>query len=105
MSARFDFSDRNVFITGGSSGIGASLVESFAQAGASVVFSFKTNADAAHTAIQTLQQRFPHQQFDTIFLDLSDSSETAVAKSFETVLMRLGGRIDIGVLAEHLCSC
>ena len=42
-----DFSGKHVFVVGGSRGIGASCVEMLARCGASVGFSFISNADAA----------------------------------------------------------
>jgi NAD(P)-dependent dehydrogenase (short-subunit alcohol dehydrogenase family) len=43
-----DFSGKHVFVIGGSRGIGASCVEMLARRGASVGFSFISNADAAN---------------------------------------------------------
>lgn len=47
MSLALDLSGKVVLVTGGSRGIGAACVRLFAQAGASVLFSYQKSADAA----------------------------------------------------------
>jgi len=49
-----EFSDRKVFVVGGSRGIGAAIVRRFSAAGATVVFTYAASADAAtRLAIET----------------------------------------------------
>lgn len=43
-----DFTDRKVFVVGGSRGIGAAIVRRFALAGATVIFTYAASATAAH---------------------------------------------------------
>ncbi len=43
----FDFSGKNVLVTGGSRGIGKALVESFARAGANVCFTYRSSDESA----------------------------------------------------------
>ncbi len=42
-----DFTDTNVLITGGTRGIGRSMVQAFAEAGANVAFTFRSSTDEA----------------------------------------------------------
>lgn len=44
-----DFSNQTVLVTGGGRGIGAGIVEAFTEAGARVVFSFRSSEEAAKT--------------------------------------------------------
>lgn len=50
----FDLADRSVLITGGSRGIGASISQAFAEQGARVAVSFKSDAASAHAMIAGL---------------------------------------------------
>lgn len=47
MASRFDFSGRTVLVTGGASGIGLGIVESFLDEGARVALTYATSAEAA----------------------------------------------------------
>lgn len=82
--------DKIVLITGGSSGIGAETAKRFAQEGAYIVISYKSNrdgADAMVSDIQRLGQDCLMQQ-----ADLKNESE---AKKLVEAAMARFGRIDI----------
>jgi NAD(P)-dependent dehydrogenase (short-subunit alcohol dehydrogenase family) len=96
MAASFDFRGQCVFITGGSMGIGASLVEEFARAGASIVFTHNTHSERATALVERLRAQHPRVVVDTIFVDLSDIG--AAACSVQLAVELLGGRLDIGTL-------
>jgi 2-hydroxycyclohexanecarboxyl-CoA dehydrogenase len=68
-----DFSERRVFITGGSKGIGAAIVRQFCAAGAEVVFAARASAEASLLAEET--------GATAIVLDLYDLEATMAAVS------------------------
>ena len=47
--------DKRVLITGGSRGIGTSIVEKFAQEGASIGFTYRSSAESANALVQKLE--------------------------------------------------
>ena len=49
-----DFTDTNVLITGGTRGIGRSMVDAFAEAGANVAFTFRSSTDEAEAITKEL---------------------------------------------------
>lgn len=51
----FNIAGKNVLITGGSRGIGASIVRAFADAGARVAFTYRSSTDEAESLRQELQ--------------------------------------------------
>ena len=51
----FDFSVKNVVVTGGSRGIGAATVELFAASGANVSFNYHTNKNSADDLLKRIQ--------------------------------------------------
>jgi len=77
-----------VLITGGSRGIGAACVKLFHQAGATVVFSFKQNEEAA----QSLQALFSERRPEAVKIDFH-SPEDVVSKT--QMILKQYGRIDI----------
>ena len=103
MAASFDFRGQCVFITGGSMGIGASLVEEFAHAGASVVFTHNTHSERATALVDRLQALHPDAVVDTICVDLSDLKATAC--SVQRAAELLGSQIHIGTLPHGCAYC
>jgi 3-oxoacyl-[acyl-carrier protein] reductase len=70
----FDFSNKNVLITGGSRGIGRVTAKLFADAGANVIFTYKANSEAAEQTRQELGEG-NHQSYQ---LDLADPAAIKV---------------------------
>jgi 3-oxoacyl-[acyl-carrier protein] reductase len=52
---QLDFSDKNVLVTGGTRGIGRAIVESLADAGARVAFTYRSSADTADAIVSDLE--------------------------------------------------
>ncbi len=86
----FDFTGKNVLITGGSRGIGAATVELFARLGANVAFNYYQNEDHAEKLLQKIS-RHPGKPFCDR-CDISKSSD--VERFIENVVSR-HARIDI----------
>ncbi len=51
------FTDKNVLVTGGTRGIGRSIVESFASKGANVAFNYRSSSDEANALVAELEER------------------------------------------------
>jgi 3-oxoacyl-[acyl-carrier protein] reductase len=73
----FDFSNKNVLITGGSRGIGSVTAKLFAAAGANVTFTYHSNAEAAE---ETYKELGPGKH-NSYQLDLSNAN--AISEFFE----------------------
>ena len=52
-----DLSDTTVLVTGGTRGIGRSIVEAFAEAGARVAFTYRSSTDAADALVDRLEEQ------------------------------------------------
>lgn len=81
-----NFSGRTALVTGGSRGIGRVCVEMLARHGASVAVNFRTNADAAQEAVETVVAA--GQRAIAVQADVSDESQ--VQSMIETVERELG---------------
>lgn len=77
--------NKKILVTGGSRGIGASIVQTLAEAGAQVGFSFSSNEASAQKVLEGL----PGEGHFSFHCDVS--SEQSVQSSFEAALERLGG--------------
>ena len=84
---------KNVFITGGTRGIGLALVKAFSEAGYRVGFSYNKSADLAEELVSKLEQNFGGMAF---CCDLSNE-DSAVNLSSE-ILERFG---DVDVLINN----
>jgi len=82
------FQDKTVFITGGSRGIGAACVKLFHQAGATVVFSYKENKNAADTLANSFSTKKPFP------LQIDFNSESDIVEKVKFILNTFG-KIDI----------
>jgi len=82
-----DFSQKVVFITGGSRGIGRACAIAFANLGAQVVFGYAGNEAAASETLALLQARGKAIRFD-----IADTA--SCAKAVETVIAEFG-RLDV----------
>jgi 3-oxoacyl-[acyl-carrier protein] reductase len=93
----FDFSSKNVLITGGSRGIGSVTAKLFAAAGANVIFTYNSHAEAAKQTLSELGTG-NHNSYQ---LDLSDPA--AIKQFFDWYQERYEG-LDILVnnAAVHL---
>ncbi|KAK8255158.1 short chain dehydrogenase/reductase family protein [Phyllosticta capitalensis] len=55
----YDLKGRNVLVTGGSRGLGAAVAHAFAAQGANVAINFQSNAAAAQSVIDSIEQKHP----------------------------------------------
>lgn len=62
-------------VTGGSRGIGKGIVESLAKQGASVLFTYRHNAEMAEDLAQTLKANYPEQQFIAACCDIASEQD------------------------------
>ncbi len=79
-----DLKDKNIFVTGGSRGIGAAIVEEVAAQGARVFFTYSSNEQLAHQLIARLPGK-GHKAFSMNLQDLT-SIETAFEAASEVGL-------------------
>lgn len=72
--------NKNVFITGGSRGIGKATVYELSQRGCNICFTYLKNEQLANNTINTLISQFPNQKFKAIKCDVSnyDSCQKAI---------------------------
>ena len=83
---------QNVFITGGSRGIGAAAVLAFAQNGDNVAFVWHSSRKAAEEVLRTAARLAPEGRFLALRADVSDSAAvTAAVRDAEEAL----GRLDV----------
>jgi len=95
-----DFSGKNVLVTGGSRGIGRAIARGFADRGARVAISYRTNRQAADDTLATLPGG-PHL---AVQADVADP--TSVRRLVEEVVGTLG-RLDVvvnnaGIWVDHV---
>jgi NAD(P)-dependent dehydrogenase (short-subunit alcohol dehydrogenase family) len=79
-----------LFLTGGSRGIGAGIVEAAAVAGYDVAFTYRSRADAADAVCARVTAAAPHARCRAYALDVRDSAEVErvgeqVLEDFDTV--------------------
>lgn len=85
---------KKVFITGGSRGLGNSMLLELAAQGAQVVFTYVANREAAEATLQELKENYPESHPSYYQLDVTDSKQ--VKAVVEHVTEELG-RIDVVV--------
>ena len=78
------------FITGGSRGIGCSIVKTLAREGAKVIFTYNSNAAAALTATVNLK----NEGIETTFYQMNVANRESVRKVVKIVAEK-HGKIDI----------
>ena len=71
--------DKNIFITGGSRGIGAAAVLAFAKAGYNVAFTYNAHPDAAEAVRRQAEETAPYGHFFAIQADAGDSAQVKAA--------------------------
>jgi NAD(P)-dependent dehydrogenase (short-subunit alcohol dehydrogenase family) len=96
----FDFRGKTVLITGGSRGIGKACAQLFAEAGATVLITYKTGKETAEATIKELAPSGRHAAYA---LDMGDA--VMIEQVFEKMVAKTN-RIDIvvnnaGIFTEH----
>lgn len=86
----FDLSGKVAFVTGGSRGIGRAIGEALAKAGATVVLSYRSNAEAAQAAVAAIEEA--GGKAEAVQLEVGDGN--ACADVIKGVAKR-HGRLDI----------
>lgn len=97
---QIDFSNKNVLITGGSRGIGKACAKLFSSSNANVIFTYKSNQQAAASTLDELKKKGKHKSYK---LDISNPED--VHQVFNTIISDYS-RIDIlinnaGIYVEH----
>jgi len=84
--AEIDFSKGVAFIAGGSGGIGAAIVEAFAEAGSAVVFTYHSNKDAAEQVRTSAAAHGVEVEYHQLALH----DDQATAQCLQTVHQKYG---------------
>ncbi len=97
---RFDFSGKNVLITGGSRGIGKACAQLFAKAGASVLITYKTATNEAEAVLKSLASTGRHAAYQL------DVAQPAMIKTAFAQIAEDYRRIDVlvnnaGIFTGH----
>ena len=97
---QIDFSNKNVLITGGSRGIGKACAKLFSSLNANVIFTYKSNQQAAAATLDELNKRGRHKSYQ---LDIKNPDD--IEQVFNTIISDYS-RIDIlinnaGIYVEH----
>lgn len=92
------------FITGGSRGIGAGIVQRFAAEGATIGFSYRTNADSAHM-VKAMAEKYGQQCFA---YPCDGTQPEAIEQTMTDFIEKCGG-IDIlvnnaGIIRDNLVT-
>lgn len=67
---------QKAIVTGGSTGIGRGIVQSLAQAGYDVVFSYRNNEESAQNVLDELCKGYPEGTFKMVAADFGDKDAT-----------------------------
>jgi NAD(P)-dependent dehydrogenase (short-subunit alcohol dehydrogenase family) len=97
---KFDFSGKNVVVTGGSRGIGRACAKLFAESGANVLITYKSAKAEAEETLRQLGQGGQHAAFQ---LDIAQPQQ--IEEVF-TAIVKQYGRVDVlvnnaGIFIEH----
>jgi 3-oxoacyl-[acyl-carrier protein] reductase len=88
-ASMFSLSNKKIFVTGGSRGIGAACVRYLDECGASVVFSYSASEASSRELIESLKNPTRHK---AVFMKLPDAS--SIEEAAKQVLEFFGGEID-----------
>lgn len=83
-----DLNEKTALVTGGTRGIGRAIVESFAEAGARVAFTYRSSADAADRLVESLEEQGTEAlslQGDVADFDVAQSHVDAVLDRWDTL--------------------
>jgi NAD(P)-dependent dehydrogenase (short-subunit alcohol dehydrogenase family) len=97
---KIDFSNKTVLITGGSRGIGRACSQLFAELGAHVIITYKSNVVEAEKTLRSLKVTGRHSSFQL------DIAQPEAVKNMFADLMKKYDRLDVlvnnaGVFIEH----
>lgn len=97
---QFDFTDKNVLVTGGSRGIGRACAKLFADAGANVLITYKSAKEEAEQTLSLLGTTKEHGAFQL------DISEPLMIQQVFGEMIQQYKRIDVlvnnaGIFSEH----
>ncbi len=83
-----DLTGKTVLVTGGTRGIGRAIVETFAEAGARVAFTYRSSTDAATALVESLEEQGTDAvslQGDVADFDVAQSHVGAVLDHWDTL--------------------
>jgi 3-oxoacyl-[acyl-carrier protein] reductase len=82
--------NKKIVVTGGSRGIGAGIVKSLAQAGATVAFTYTSRPDAAEKVLAEIKALNPKTADQHFCLSMNVADPDSVEKGFAQILERFG---------------
>ncbi|KAE8212004.1 hypothetical protein CF327_g4314 [Tilletia walkeri] len=89
---------KQIFVAGGSRGIGAEIAKALAAQGGSVVLGYASRKDAALEVVASIKKETPSAQVEVVGGDLSSAAGAhSIAKD---ILAKTGGSLDILVLTS-----
>ena len=87
---QLDLSEKSALVTGGTRGIGRAIVETLADAGARVAFTYRSSADAASAIVNAIEEAGG----DALALQ-GDAADTEVAQDHVDTVVDAWGSIDV----------
>ena len=87
---QLDLSEKSALVTGGTRGIGRTIVETLADAGARVAFTYRSSADAADAIVNAIEEGGG----DALALQ-GDAADTEVAQDHVDTVVDAWGSIDV----------
>jgi len=87
---QLDLSEKSALVTGGTRGIGRAIVETLADAGARVAFTYRSSADAADAIVNAIEEAGG----DALALQ-GDAADTEVAQDHVDTVVDAWGSIDV----------
>jgi 3-oxoacyl-[acyl-carrier protein] reductase len=87
---QLDLSEKSALVTGGTRGIGRAIVETLADAGARVAFTYRSSADAADAIVNAIEEAGG----DALALQ-GDAADTEVAQNHVDTVVDAWGSIDV----------
>jgi 3-oxoacyl-[acyl-carrier protein] reductase len=87
---QFDLSEKSALVTGGTRGIGRAIVETLADAGARVAFTYRSSADAADAIVNAIEEAGG----EALALQ-GDAADTEVAQDHVDTVVDAWGSIDV----------
>lgn len=83
LNSSFSLANQVALVTGGSRGIGAAIAKELAQAGATVIVNYQSNASAAQKVVEEIKAWSPQSEAVQFDISKADEVDAAIAKLIE----------------------